>query len=184
MTIDYGAYGFGRKVPYPYDEAVEKTKAALKTVGFGVLTEIDVKKTMKEKLNADFRRYTILGACNPPSAHKALIDRPRDRPAAAVQRRRLRRGRGIGRADHGSAGRARHRQDRVAGAARRGHPIPTGAGAGRARLSPAKHARRPAILAPVDPKSANGATIATAQVGRRRRHSASAMLDTALWRTL
>lgn len=72
MTIEYGAYGFGRKVPYPYDEAVEKTKAALKTVGFGVLTEIDVKKTLKEKLNADFRRYTILGACNPPLAHKAL----------------------------------------------------------------------------------------------------------------
>jgi len=72
VTIEYGAYGFGRKVPYPYDEAVEKTKAALKTVGFGVLTEIDVKKTLKEKLNADFRRYTILGACNPPLAHKAL----------------------------------------------------------------------------------------------------------------
>ncbi len=72
MTIEYGSYGFGRRVAYPYDEAVEKTKSALKTVGFGVLTEIDVKKTMKEKLNVDFRRYTILGACNPPLAHKAL----------------------------------------------------------------------------------------------------------------
>ena len=72
MAIDYGAYGFGRKVSYAYDEAIEKTKAALKAVGFGVLTEIDVKKTMKEKLNADFRRYVILGACNPPLAHKAL----------------------------------------------------------------------------------------------------------------
>jgi uncharacterized protein (DUF302 family) len=72
MAIDYGAYSFGRKVSLPYDEAIEKTKAALKTVGFGVLTEIDVKKTMKDKLNADFRRYAILGACNPPFAHKAL----------------------------------------------------------------------------------------------------------------
>lgn len=65
-------YGFGKEISLPYDQAVERTKAALKEQGFGVLTEIDVRKTMKDKLDADFRRYVILGACNPPLAHQAF----------------------------------------------------------------------------------------------------------------
>jgi uncharacterized protein (DUF302 family) len=56
----------------PYPQAIEKVTAALKEEGFGVLTEIDVKAALKKKLDADFRRYVILGACNPKLAHQAL----------------------------------------------------------------------------------------------------------------
>lgn len=66
------ALGFTVKSGMPYDEAVQRVTAALKAEGFGILTTIDVKDTLKQKLNADFRRYVILGACNPPLAHRAL----------------------------------------------------------------------------------------------------------------
>jgi uncharacterized protein (DUF302 family) len=66
------SYYFTKIVKASYDEAVAKVTAELKVEGFGILTEIDVRETLKKKLNVDFRRYIILGACNPPSAYKAL----------------------------------------------------------------------------------------------------------------
>ncbi|MCC7416772.1 MAG: DUF302 domain-containing protein [Acidobacteria bacterium] len=65
-------YGLRMELPLDYERAVERTIAALKEEGFGVLTTIDVRRTLKEKLDADFRRYIILGACNPPLASRAL----------------------------------------------------------------------------------------------------------------
>ena len=65
-------YALRVKLDLPYEQAVEKATAALKEEGFGILTEIDVKDTLRKKLNVDFRRYVILGACNPPLAHQAL----------------------------------------------------------------------------------------------------------------
>ncbi|TNC26473.1 DUF302 domain-containing protein [Amycolatopsis alkalitolerans] len=68
--------GISVRVGVPFDEAVERTRAALKEQGFGVLTEIDMQKTMREKLGEETERYVILGACNPPLAHRALgVDR-------------------------------------------------------------------------------------------------------------
>jgi uncharacterized protein (DUF302 family) len=65
-------YYFSKTLDAPFDEAVERTIAALKRHGFGVLTRIDVKNTLKEKIGAEFRPYVILGACNPQMAHQAL----------------------------------------------------------------------------------------------------------------
>ncbi len=66
------SYHFTTTLSMPFDEAIEKVTAALKESGFGVLTTIDVKATLKKKIDADFHPYTILGACNPHFAYKAL----------------------------------------------------------------------------------------------------------------
>ena len=66
------SYYFSKTVTASFDETVAKVSGELKKEGFGILTEIDVKETLKKKLNVDFRRYKILGACNPPFAYKAL----------------------------------------------------------------------------------------------------------------
>ena len=66
-------YGLKVSVNLAFDQAVEKATAALKTQGFGVLTTIDVQQTLKAKLDRDFRRYVILGACNPALADRALL---------------------------------------------------------------------------------------------------------------
>jgi uncharacterized protein (DUF302 family) len=69
-------YGISTKVNLPYEQALAKTRDALKAEGFGVITEIDVRKTVKEKLGEEFHPYIILGACNPPMAHKAISTEP------------------------------------------------------------------------------------------------------------
>jgi len=66
------SYSYTKELTLPFNEAVEKTVADLKEQGFGILSDIDVKKTLKEKLDVDFKNYRILGACNPPRALKAL----------------------------------------------------------------------------------------------------------------
>ncbi len=70
------SYYFNKIISSDFDSAIEKVTEQLKSEGFGVLTEIDVKKTLKEKIDVDFRKYKILGACNPPNAFKALSNEP------------------------------------------------------------------------------------------------------------
>ena len=65
-------YGFSKTVDLSYEQAIEKVTEELKKEGFGVLTTIDVKDTLKKKLNVDFSKYMILGACNPPFAYESL----------------------------------------------------------------------------------------------------------------
>jgi uncharacterized protein (DUF302 family) len=67
------SYYFSKTLHMPFEEAIAHVTQELKKEGFGVLTEIDVKATIKQKLGADFRNYRILGTCNPPFAHKALL---------------------------------------------------------------------------------------------------------------
>lgn len=70
--VEQTSYGMRKKLDCSYEEAIDRVTEVLKEHGFGVLTEIDVKETLKKKLDVDFSKYRILGACNPPIAHKAL----------------------------------------------------------------------------------------------------------------
>jgi len=72
QEIEHNGYGFSKIVDLNYDEAVQKLKEELKKEGFGALTEVDVKQTLKSKLDVNFKPYKIIGACNPPFAYQAL----------------------------------------------------------------------------------------------------------------
>ncbi len=69
-------YGYFRNVSLSFQESEENLKSELKKQGFGLMTEVDVQKTIKDKLNEDYKQYKILGVCNPPLAHKALLTEP------------------------------------------------------------------------------------------------------------
>jgi len=71
-VLEVASFGIQKTLDIGFDDALAKIPEALEAEGFGVLTEIDVTQTLKKKLDVDFRRYRILGACNPPFAHKAL----------------------------------------------------------------------------------------------------------------
>ena len=71
------SYYFAKRLDLPFDEAIEHVTAELKEAGFGILTEIDVRETLKKKLDVDFRPYRILGACNPEMAWKAMQFEPK-----------------------------------------------------------------------------------------------------------
>ena len=66
-------YGFSKDLDIPYEKVIELVTEALKKEGFGILTQIDIKEKFKEKLGIDFKKYIILGACQPPNAHQALL---------------------------------------------------------------------------------------------------------------
>jgi len=69
-------YSYGRTLGLPFARALEHVRAGLQSEGFGVLFEIDMRAKLQEKLGVDFQNYTILGACNPPVAHRALLEEP------------------------------------------------------------------------------------------------------------
>ena len=73
MTLTQTKYGLRREVALPYPQAVERVREELGTEGFGVLTEIDIKATLKQKIDVDFRPYVILGACDPTLAHQRRL---------------------------------------------------------------------------------------------------------------